>query len=308
MERLANLRRICASSDRDHRVTNMPQTVSAVIPTIGRPELRAAVESALAQTYAIHEVVVGADTSDDLDLPDDPRVKVVRTGPRAGGNVARMAAIEAATGELIALLDDDDVWVPEKLQRQISVISESSNSIWVSSTQVLEPGGRAWPERLFARGERLPHYLFRKSSIRAGQGAMHTSTLIFPRSLVLEAPFDRSLRFHQDTDWLVQLDHKMPNIEVIQVVEPLTALREGDGSVSRGIDPLKSLAWAKRSLEHLDRRTRGEFLLTVTYWQALRHKRARGRVLWNAFTWGRPGWKAVPSVVFLPLKNLLRRG
>ncbi|MGB3374667.1 MAG: glycosyltransferase [Microbacterium sp.] len=288
-------------------MTNSRPTVSAIIPTIGRLELREAVDSALAQTYGIHEVIIGADTSDDLDLPDDPRVRIVRTGPRAGGNVARMAAIEAATGDLIALLDDDDIWSPTKLDRQSSAIRNIEHSSWVSSTQVLEPSGRSWPARLLSEDERIPHYLFRKERIRAGQGAMHTSTLIFPRSLVLKVPFDRALRFHQDTDWLVRLDHALPAIKTIQVEEPLTMLRAGDGSVSRGIDPLESLAWAKRSLTHLDRRSRGEFLLTVTYWQALRHRHARGRVLWNAFTWGTPGWKAIPSVVVLPLKSSIFR-
>ncbi|MFJ3958954.1 glycosyltransferase family 2 protein [Arthrobacter sp. NPDC090010] len=283
--------------------------VSAVIPTIGRPELYDAVASALAQTEFLHEVVVAADTADELALPEDPRVKVVRTGPRAGGNVARMAGITAASGDVIALLDDDDVWHPEKLSHQLSS-APSSENLWLSTTSVQEPSGRVWPRRLRQTGERLPHYLFRKEAVKGGQGAMHTSTLVFPRGMVLAHPFDVTLRFHQDTDWLLRLDKEIPGLDICQVPLPLTELRDGGGSVSRGIKPSDSLAWARRSLEHLDKRTRGDFLLTVTYFQAWRHRDVKTAlaVLGTAFTWGRPGLKALPSVAVLPLKVLTGRG
>ncbi len=287
-------------------------TVSAVIPTIGRPELRLAVESALAQTPHLVEVVVAADTDRDLDLPDDDRVRVVRTGPRAGGNVARMAGIRAARGEVIALLDDDDVWHPDKIRSQLQAVEErvTSDALWLSSTLVTEPSGRVWPERLLREGERLPHYLFRKNSVKGGQGAMHTSTLLFPASLVSDVPFDETLRFHQDTDWLLRIDRDTEDVVRVQVPSALTQLGDGGGSVSRGIQPEKSLEWAKRSLQHLDHRTRGDFLVTVTYFQACRHRRPGTalRVLWNAFTWGRPGLRTLPAIAVIPVKVTTGRG
>lgn len=287
--------------------------VTVVIPTIGRPELRSTVESVLKQTAHLTAVIVAADTDGDLELPNDPRVHVIRTGPRAGGNVARMAGIRAAQTPLIALLDDDDLWKPNKLEHQVSAVLQRRGSLegeWLSSTLVQEPSGRHWPERLIEAGERLPDYLFRKQHIKAGQGAIHTSTMLFPRTLVLKHGFDETLRFHQDTDWLMRLDREVATIEVIQVTEALTELRTGGGSVSRGIQPLESLAWAKRSMQHVDRRTRGDFLLTVTYFQALRRKDtgAAFTVLGEAFRWGPPTFKALPAIVLLPAKLLLRGG
>lgn len=283
--------------------------VSAVIPTIGRPELYEAVTSALVQTEHLHEVVVAADTSDELSLPDDPRIKVVRTGPLAGGNVARMAAIEAATGDVIALLDDDDIWCPEKLTRQLAALPSRLGSKWLLTSLVEEPGGRVWPQRLRQEGERLPHYLFRKNRIKGGQGAMHTSTLVFTRALALAHPFDIALRFHQDTDWLMKLDKEVPSLPIFQVEQPLTLLRTGGGSVSRGIRPTDSLNWALRTLSHLDKRTRGDFLITVSYFQAWRHEDAKAAwtILRTAFSWGRPGRKSLPAIVIIPLKVLTGR-
>ncbi|WP_448710908.1 glycosyltransferase family 2 protein [Microbacterium profundi] len=283
-------------------------TVTAVIPTIGRPELREAVDSVLAQTRHLVEVIVCADTASELDLPDDDRITVIRTGPRAGGNVARMAGIRAAKGNVVALLDDDDSWTPDKLAKQVEAVRTltrtDSEPLWLSTSLVVEPSGRLWPERLHRAGERLPDYLFRKTRIRAGQGAMHTSTLVFPKSLVAHVPFDETLRFHQDTDWLVRVDRDVPGIPVVQVREGLTRLGTGGGSVSRGINPVESLHWARRSLKHVDRQTRGDFLITVTYFQALRRKdiRAAAKVLAAAFSWGPPRWRTIPSIVLLPLK------
>ncbi|MFB7843173.1 glycosyltransferase family 2 protein [Microbacterium sp. NPDC056052] len=292
-------------------MTPREDSVTAVIPTIGRPELRSTVESVLAQTAHLHEIIVAADTDGELDLPQDSRVTVVRTGPRAGGNVARMAGIRAASSNLIALLDDDDLWAPEKLEHQIRAIRDSRGRLddtWLSCTLVEEPGGRHWPERRIEVGERLPDYLFRKQRIKAGQGAIHTSTLLFPRALALKHPFDENLRFHQDTDWLMRLDREAPGTAVIQVPEPLTRLRAGGGSVSRGIKPLESLAWARRALAHVAPGTRADFLVTVTYFQALRHKdySAAVRVLGVAFSWGPPTLRALPSVLMLPLKVMTR--
>lgn len=304
--------RRCRSSRDWCALTVSDITVTAVIPTIGRPELREAVEAALAQTEHLVEVVVAADTTDKLDLPSDDRIIVVRTGPRAGGNVARMAGIRAAKGSIIALLDDDDLWAPDKLAKQIHAVATHTHSeaLWLSSSLVQEPSGRLWPERLHRAGERLPDYLFRKTSVKAGQGSLHTSTLVFPKALVNRVPFDETLRFHQDTDWLVRVDRLVPGMPIMQVQEGLTRLRTGGGSVSRGIKPLESLAWARRSLKHVDRRTRGDFLITVTYFQALRRRDlpAAVKVLGTAFSWGPPTLRAIPSIILLPLKLAARGG
>ena len=139
---------------------------------------------------------------------------------------------------------------------------------------------------------------------------MHTSTMLFPRDLVLAHPFDEALRFHQDTDWLVRLDREAPELAIVQVRQPLVRLAKGEGSVSRGIQPRRSLEWALRAMEGTDRRARGDFLLTVTYFQALRHRDlgAAWQILRTAVSWGRPTAYALASIVILPVKLLVARG
>ena len=95
-------------------------TVSAVIPTRGRPELlRRAVRSALAQTLRDIEVVVVIDGPDPVThgvlqelAQQDSRLRVLALPSSVGGSDARNRGVDAAAGEWIAFLDDDDEWLP----------------------------------------------------------------------------------------------------------------------------------------------------------------------------------------------------
>src|ERR1700744_4710601 len=95
--------------------------VSAVIPTRNRPGLVCrAVESVLKQTIADLEVVVvvdGPDAATALALQEfhDPRIRCIELQQNVGGSEARNVGIREAQGTWIALLDDDDEWLPTKL-------------------------------------------------------------------------------------------------------------------------------------------------------------------------------------------------
>jgi len=99
--------------------------VSVVVPTYNRAErVTGAVDSALAQTYDDLEVIVVDDgstdeTQDVLEAyADDPRVCVLRNETNRGISASRNRGIEAAEGEFVCQLDDDDRWRPSKLAKQ----------------------------------------------------------------------------------------------------------------------------------------------------------------------------------------------
>ena len=100
--------------------------VSVVIPTRNRSGLVVrAVSSALAQTYGDIEVIVVVDgpdqgTAEALERVNDPRLKIVQLPESVGGSDARNAGVKAADGAWVAFLDDDDEWLPEKIQKQLS--------------------------------------------------------------------------------------------------------------------------------------------------------------------------------------------
>src|ERR1700758_1632604 len=95
--------------------------VSAVIPTRNRPDLVCrAVRSALAQTYPNIEVIVVIDGPDpvsfaSLEVLGDPRIRIIALKESVGGSEARNTGAREAKGSYIALLDDDDEWLPEKI-------------------------------------------------------------------------------------------------------------------------------------------------------------------------------------------------
>lgn len=95
----------------------LPPIFSVVIPTCDRSRLVGeAIDSVLAQHVRDLEIIVVDDGHEEpVRPPDDPRIVVLRTGGLRGPAVARNAGIRAARGVHLAFLDDDDLWVPERL-------------------------------------------------------------------------------------------------------------------------------------------------------------------------------------------------
>jgi glycosyltransferase involved in cell wall biosynthesis len=104
-----------------------PLTISVVIPCRNMGAyVGAAIDSAFAQTYPVHEVIVIDDKSEDTTLQVlesfGRRITVLR-GPGRGSSVARNLGILAASGDHIAFLDADDLWLPHKLEQQTKLLS-----------------------------------------------------------------------------------------------------------------------------------------------------------------------------------------
>lgn len=99
--------------------------VSVVIPTYERDDiLPRALDSVLEQTFADLEVLVVDDNSQDdtseiIDSYSDNRLEYIRHSENLGANAARNTGIRAASGDYIAFLDDDDMWLESKIERQL---------------------------------------------------------------------------------------------------------------------------------------------------------------------------------------------
>jgi glycosyltransferase involved in cell wall biosynthesis len=121
----------------------MTPELSVVIPSRNRwPLLRRAVATALAQDGVALEVVVVDDGSTDdsaerAEQLGDARVRVLRR-PHRGVAAARNAGIEAASAPWIALLDDDDVWAPDKSRRQLDALARRDAAVAYASAVVTD--------------------------------------------------------------------------------------------------------------------------------------------------------------------------
>lgn len=104
--------------------------VSVVIPVYNKERyLRATLDSVLAQTVAPEEIVViddgSSDGSADVAASYGSRVRLVRQS-NGGESSARNRGIETSSAEWIALLDGDDVWEPDKLERQLDALQAAA--------------------------------------------------------------------------------------------------------------------------------------------------------------------------------------
>jgi glycosyltransferase involved in cell wall biosynthesis len=120
--------------------------VSVVIPVRdGASFVSDAIDSVLAQTYRPLEIIVVDDGSTD-DTGDvlarfGDAVRAIRQTP-AGAAVARNRGVREARGDYIAFLDADDLWVPDKLQMQMAVLTASPevDGVFGAMAQTGQPG------------------------------------------------------------------------------------------------------------------------------------------------------------------------
>lgn len=132
--------------------------VSVVITTFNHAAyIGAALESVLAQTYPLHEIVVvddgSSDATSDSIRPYLDRIHYICQENR-GIARARNAGVAATCGELIALLDGDDVWEPGKIERQVEAVSQHPEAALIAANGVQFEGDTAVFEHLFARAVR----------------------------------------------------------------------------------------------------------------------------------------------------------
>jgi glycosyltransferase involved in cell wall biosynthesis len=267
-----------------HAVEGRNLKISAVIPTGHRPRsLLRAVGSALLQTHPVAEVVVVIDGPDPvtesmLSAVTDQRLRVIALPAPVGGSDARNAGIRAASGEWVAFLDDDDEWLPHKVERQLAMLPQVQGEPILSSRFLARTnaGDRIWPERLPQPSEPLCEYLLTRRGFHRSDGLVATPTILTPRSLLSRVPFRSGLRKHQDWDWILRAGREGARVffspEVLAICEMRTR-----ASTSRHPDWRFSLRWIQENAQLVTPRAYGGFVTTHVAWQAA----AQGE--WKAF-------------------------
>ncbi len=120
-------------------------TVSVIIASNrGGPYLATAVESVKQQTVPVDQILLVDDGSPEPGLGDVAArlgIEFIRQ-TAAGLSAARNRGVEHATGEWIALLDDDDVWHPEKIEEQLRALASCPDAVaCYSDLTVIDPDG-----------------------------------------------------------------------------------------------------------------------------------------------------------------------
>ncbi|HVK99621.1 MAG TPA: glycosyltransferase family 2 protein [Dongiaceae bacterium] len=192
--------------------------VTVVITAYNRPDyLRASVTSALAQEGVDLDIVV----VDDCSPTDLQAVLTEFSGPiryrrmekNGGANRARNEGVRLARGRYVAFLDDDDIWLPNKLAQQLPHLTGASSAC-LCGFRLLEK------ELTFVQ----PTETVTAEMLKWGNPYCGMSGLICERQWLLDNPFDEALDNGQDWDIFVRLALQAP---LHYVAQPLFLYRRG---------------------------------------------------------------------------------
>lgn len=242
----------------------------------GEKYLREAIDSVLAQTYDNWEIIFWDNRSTDRSADiaksyNEPRLKYFCAPEHTGLGRARAMAWEHITGEFVAVLDTDDVWLPEKLERQLPFFDDPEVGIVISDTfyfnekkQTPLYGGH-YPPTGWVFTELLTRY------------RVSLETLVFRRStaLKLSRAFDGDFDLVADFDLVVRLG-RISKLALCR--EVLAKWRVHPGSLTWGYP----LAFAEEKERWIQKQIADEPTFAVelsSSIEQLRNKNQRNRVV-----------------------------
>jgi len=177
----------------------MTPLVSVIIPLHnGEPYLAQALDSVAAQDYDKLEIIVVDDGSTDggAAIAASRDVVLIRQEQRGAG-AARNTGIDRARGEILMFLDQDDLWLPTKVRRQVEILSAHPDSICIAQqSYFIEPGHEkpAW---------------FGKEHLLVNDHAGWAPSCLAVRREIFErvGRFDERLQHGSDVDWHARASH-----------------------------------------------------------------------------------------------------
>ncbi|MEM8668652.1 MAG: glycosyltransferase [Planctomycetota bacterium] len=231
--------------------------VSVVIPCYnGRDFIAETLESVLSQTTAVNEILVVDDgsTDDSASIVESFGTPVrLLQQPNQGESVARNRGIEEASSDWIAFLDADDLWLPDKLEKQLAAVDDSRVVAVHTNVETFGTTNGVSQIQQVGAAER-----YKRSCLAA------YNCFITPSSLIVRK--DKCPRFAEWTqrgeDMLFALD-LVAKGEIRLVNEPLTRYRRHPGGQSAdGTGIIDShaalLTWLDQNAETISERERRE--------------------------------------------------
>ncbi|WP_116112823.1 glycosyltransferase family 2 protein [Austwickia chelonae] len=209
--------------------------ISVIIPAYqAENTLGAAISSALTQTYPNTQIIVcsdgSTDATEDIARAYGDRVRLV-VQPNSGCGAARNTALQHADGELVALLDSDDIWMPHHLEKALSTwrAAGGGRRIVTTSAYFLTGEGIA-PHRRLIHEEVPPA----RQRMRLLESPFISIFSVFPRALHEEVGgFDGELRAAEDYDYWLRAVFR--GWQVVFQMEPSALYRRTNSSLSADI-------------------------------------------------------------------------
>src|SRR3989304_3480303 len=198
---------------------------------------REAIDSVYNQTYKDWEIIFWDDASTDssstIAKSDDEKVRYFLGGEAASLGEARNLAIKQARGKYIAFLDCDDVWLPEKLEKQVARFEEDERvGLVFSDALFFNAKGDEWPG--YGRKRPLEGNIFRHTLVHYNFALV----AVMVRAVALESMrgevFDRRFGFIEEMDLFLRVLHDWRGAFVPEVLAKYR-MHEKSWTFSRGL-------------------------------------------------------------------------
>lgn len=239
-------------------------SVGVVLATHNRPQLmREALASILDQDYpgSIEVVLVFDRSEPDLTLQQDEpgrSVRVISNDRTPGLAGARNTGILQLTTELVAFCDDDDTWLPSKLNRQVERLRVSPEADFVTTAMLVDCDGHETVRRAHKKQVTI------QDMVRSRMAMLHSSSFVFRRLSMVEGfgLVDETLPRSMAEDWdlLLRAARKAP---IEHIDDPLVRILWGSTSYFNDAwrDKNEAHAWLLEHHPEIDLDAKGASLL-----------------------------------------------
>lgn len=215
---------------------NAYPAVSVIMPAYNAENyIQAALESVFKQTFYDWELLVVNDCSIDntANLVEEyqkhePRIKLINLTKNMGAPAGpRNLGIQNALGQWIAFLDADDIWHPEKLNRQMAVLQYTKAKF--CSSQMIDFRGDETPKLSDALENQIEWISFARQLIKL---RTPTSSVIADKDLLLKHPFNEDMEYkaREDLDCWLHCHEELG--ETVKIMAPMVGYRIIDGQIS----------------------------------------------------------------------------
>ncbi|MEM9091728.1 MAG: glycosyltransferase family A protein [Cyanobacteria bacterium P01_F01_bin.53] len=216
--------------------------VSIIIPSYNSENtVLATVESVLQQTLKDFEIILINDGSTDgtlalLNAINDPRLRIF-SFENGGLATARNRGIQRATGDYLTFLDADDLWTPDKLEKQVNALQQAPGAgVAYSWTRSMDSSGELFYD---ANADSFTGDVYAQlllgNFITSGSNIMVTKEAAASVGL-----FDGSLNPCEDWDYSLRLAKQWP---FVVVAEPQILYRQSSGSMSTNFKKVETACW-----------------------------------------------------------------
>lgn len=225
--------------------------VSVIIPTYNRPNIIiSSLTSVLFQTYNVLEIIIvdGSDNDETrmrIESFHDKRIKYLKVDNVSVAN-SRNIGIEEASGDFIAFNDDDDVWLNDKIEKQVRFYKKKFDKNFILYSSCLKG--------IWGGNRRIPD-----DTVRIKSGDIYEEVLLrnfiglpsvmLPASICRDIKFDQQLKCLEDWEWMIRLS-KLFSFEFIP--EVLVSVNDTPGSVNKSKYSVKARSYMAVYKKHYD--------------------------------------------------------